>query len=75
MLHSLRPEHFVSAQYLRTPWECPECQRNFLFGQGVVFLAHYRVTDTGDVKQGLVCFCSTTCLLLWEHPEMLGLMQ
>jgi hypothetical protein len=33
------------------------------------------VTDTGDVKQGLVCFCSTTCLLLWEHPEMLGLMQ
>ena len=48
---------------------------HFLFGNGVMSLTHYRVTDTGEVKQGLACFCSTTCLLLWEHPEMLGLMQ
>jgi hypothetical protein len=38
-------------------------------------LAHYRVTDTGEVKQGLLCFYSTRCLLLWELPTMLGLMQ
>ena len=38
-------------------------------------LAHYRETDTAEIKQGLLCFCSTKCLLLWEHPKMLGLMQ
>jgi hypothetical protein len=75
MLHSLRPEHFVVAQHLRTPWECPECKCHFLFGQGVMSLATCRVTDTGEVEQGLVCFCATTCLLLWEHPKMLGLIQ
>ena len=75
MLHSLRPQHFVVPRYLRTPWQCPECKSRFLYGQGVMSLAHYQVIDTGEVKQGLVCFCSTTCLLRWEHPTMLGLMQ
>jgi hypothetical protein len=75
MLHSLCPEHFVIPQHLRIPWECPECGCHFLYGQGVMSLAHYRETDTGEIKQGLACFCSTTCLLLWEHPKMLGLMH
>jgi hypothetical protein len=75
MLHSLQPEHFVISQHLRTPWECPECKGHFLYGDGVMSLTHYRVADTGEIKQGLACFCSTTCLLLWEHPEMLGFMQ
>jgi hypothetical protein len=38
-------------------------------------LAHYRVTATGEIQQGLACFCSTTCLLRWEHPRMMGLVQ
>jgi len=75
MLHSLHPEHFVVARHLQTPWECPECKRRFPYGHGVMSLTHYRVVDTGEVKQGLACFCSTTCLLLWEHPAMLGLMH
>jgi hypothetical protein len=75
MLHSLHPEHFVVAQHLQTPWECPECKGRFPYGHGVMSLTHYREMDTGEVKQGLACFCSTTCLLLWEHPKMLGLMQ
>jgi hypothetical protein len=50
-------------------------QSRFLYGDGVMSLTHYRVADTGEVKQVLACFCSTTCLLLWEHPQKLGLMQ
>ena len=39
-------------------------------------LAHYCVIFTGEIGQGLACFCSTTCLLRWEHPRiMMGLVQ
>jgi hypothetical protein len=38
-------------------------------------LAHYRVIATGEIGRGLTCFCSTTCLLRWEHPTMMGLAQ
>jgi hypothetical protein len=38
-------------------------------------LTHYRVRDTEELRHGLACFCSTTCLLQWELPEMLGRMQ
>jgi hypothetical protein len=62
MLHSLQPGDFVR-------------HRRFLCGHGVVSLTHYRVGDTKEVRRGLACFCSTTCLLRWEQPEMLGLMQ
>jgi hypothetical protein len=40
----------------------------------VVFLAHY-VAGPGRVGQSLMCFCSTRCLLLWEHPSTMGLMH
>jgi hypothetical protein len=75
MLHSLQPQHFVVSQYLGTPWQCPECQSHFRYGDGAMSLAHYREIDSGEIKQGLLCFCSTKCLLLWEQPTMLGLMQ
>jgi hypothetical protein len=65
MLHSLQPQHFVISRYLRTPWECPQCKSHSLFGGGVMSLAHYREIDTAEIKQGLLCFCSTRCLLLW----------
>ena len=74
MLHSLQPKDFVPPKNLQTPWECPECSRSFAFGQGVVSLTHYRVSDTEEVRRGLVCFCSTACLLRWEQPNLLGLM-
>jgi hypothetical protein len=38
-------------------------------------LTHYREADTDELKQGLICFCSTKCLLRWEHPTMLGRMH
>lgn len=63
MLHSLQPKHFVASQHLRTPWKCPECKRHFIYGDGVMFLAHYREPETEEIRQGLVCFCSTICLL------------
>jgi hypothetical protein len=65
MLHSLKSQHFAIPRSLRTPWRCPECKSRFVYGEGVMALAPYRVTDTGEVKQGLACFCSTTCLLRW----------
>ena len=37
-------------------------------------LAHY-LDENDDVAQGLLCFCSTTCLLRWEPSTMLGLMH
>jgi hypothetical protein len=73
MLHSLQPAQFGS-QHLRTPCKCPECDQGFVYEDGVVFLAHY-VAGSGRVGQGLMCFCSTRCLLLWEHPSTMGLMQ
>jgi hypothetical protein len=75
MLHSLQPQHFVLPKRLRTPSECPECKSRFVYGNGVMSLAHYRIIDTGAVMRGLTCFCSTACLLRWEHPAMLGLMH
>ncbi len=46
-----------------------------IYGNGFMPLAHYRVTATGEIEQGLACFCSITCLPLWEHPRMMGLVQ
>ena len=74
MLHSLQPAQYVS-QHLLTPSKCPECERDFIYGEGVMSLTHYRDLDTREVRQGLMCFCSTSCLLGWEHPAMLGLMH
>ncbi len=75
MLHSLQPKHFISSSTLRTPSRCPECKRRFRCGNGVMFLSHYREIGTGEMRRGLMCFCSTTCLLHWEPRTMLGLMQ
>ena len=75
MLHSLQPAQYVFADDLRTPWQCPECKTAFLYGNGVIFFAHYCEADTGKVRRGLLCFCSTRCLLDWEHPALLGLMH
>jgi hypothetical protein len=46
-----------------------------IYGDGFMSLAHYRVTATGEIEQGFACFCSTTCLPLWEHSRMMGLVQ
>ena len=59
MLHSLKPEHFVIPHELQALRECPECNGQFRYGNGFMFLAHYRVTATGEIQQGLACFCST----------------
>jgi hypothetical protein len=75
MLHSLLPAKFVPGQLLWTPSKCPECDREFTFAAGFMSLAHYCVLQTGEIKQGLMCFCSTSCLLHWEQPSMLGLMH
>jgi hypothetical protein len=75
MLHSLQPAQYVVADHLGTARECPHCDHKFQYGDGVMSLAHYRYTETGEVRQGLMCFCSTKCLLDWEHPAMLGLMH
>jgi hypothetical protein len=58
---------FVSSQYLRTPWTCPVCKSQLLYGNGVMSVVHCCDTETGEVKQALACFCSTTCLLRAPH--------
>ena len=75
MLHSLRPSQFVPGRLGWTPSKCPECDRQFVFAAGFMSLAHYCVLETGEIEQGLMCFCSTSCLLRWEEPSMLGLMH
>jgi hypothetical protein len=75
MLHSLKPEYFVIPPELQALRTCPECKGHFRCGDGFMSLAHYRVTATGEIGRGLACFCSTTCLLRWEHPTMMGLVQ
>ena len=50
------------------------CRLEITDEDGVVFLAHY-VAGPGRVGQSLMCFCSTRCLLLWEHPSTMGLMH
>jgi hypothetical protein len=75
MLHSLKPEHFVIPHELQALHECPECNGQFRYGDGFMALAYYRVVATGKIQRGLACFCSTTCLLRWENPRMMGLVQ
>jgi hypothetical protein len=67
MLHSLKPEHFVIPHELQALRECPECNGQFRYGNGFMSLAHYRVTATREIQQGLACFCSATCLLRWMN--------
>jgi hypothetical protein len=74
MLHSLQPAAFIVPQHLQSSCKCPECESSFLYRNGVMGLAHY-LDENDDVAQGLLCFCSTTCLLRWEDPKMLGLMH
>ena len=75
MLHTLQPSAFIARHALGSTCKCPECERPFLYGDGVVSLSHYLDVETNDVRQGLMCFCSTTCLLRWEHPTMMGCMH
>jgi hypothetical protein len=75
MLHSLQPAQYVVAEHLRTPWSCPQCNSHFLYGDGVMSLTSFREVETGEVKHGLICLCSTTCLLLWEPPPTLDRMH
>ena len=75
MLHSLKPEHFVIPHELQASRKCPECNNHFRYEDGFMSLAHYHPTGTREIKQALACFCSTTCLLRWEHPRMMGLVQ
>jgi hypothetical protein len=75
MLHSLQPGEFVAGPDLHVSSQCPECERSFIFAKGAIALSHYHEMETGQLRRGLMCFCSTRCLLRWEHPRMLGLMQ
>lgn len=75
MLHSMQPVQFIVRQQLESLCKCPECESRFIYGEGVMSLSHYLDVETDEVRQGLMCFCSTTCLLSWEHPTMLGLMH
>ena len=69
MLHSLQPAQYIRGAFLRTPWTCPECNNPFLYGDGVMSLTDYREVDTGEIRPGLICFCSTKCLLRWEPTQ------
>jgi hypothetical protein len=75
MLHSMQPVQFIAHAQLESSCKCPECERPFIYRKGVMSLSHYLDAETDEVRQGLMCFCSTTCLLGWEHPTMLGLMH
>ena len=75
MLHSMQPAQFIVRRHLQTTCECPHCEHPFVLGNGVMSLAHYRDVETDEVKHGLMCFCSTRCLLLWEPSAMMGLMH
>jgi hypothetical protein len=72
MLHTLQPVAFVVRQALEMSCECPQCEGCFPCGNGVMGFAHY-LDSNEEVTQGLVCFCSTMCLLRWEPASLLGL--
>lgn len=74
MLHTLQPQQFVVAQQLGTACKCPDCETRFVYRDGVMALAHYRDL-AGGIRQALMCFCSTRCLLQWEPPALLGRMH
>jgi hypothetical protein len=70
----MQPAAFIVPQHLQSSCKCPECESSFLYGDGVMALAHY-LDGNDEVTRGLMCFCSTTCLLRWEPSTMLGLMN
>lgn len=72
MLHSLKPEDFVPPQNLNYQWKCADSKTEFVFGNGKVFLTHYRDIQENVVKLGLMCFCSTECGLNYEHEGYMG---
>jgi hypothetical protein len=74
MLHTMQPAAYIVAQHLNSTCKCPECDAAFLYGDGVMSLAHY-LDENDEATQGLLCFCSTTCLLSWEPAAMLGPMH
>jgi len=75
MLHSLQPAEYVASRHLQMPSNCPECDGSFIYGHGVMSLTHYCDLNTKELQRGLMCFCSTRCLLRWEHPTLLGQMH
>ena len=72
MLHSLKPEDFVPPQNLNSLWKCADCQTEFVFGNGKVFLTHYQDLREKVIKLGLMCFCSMECGLNYEHHGFMG---
>ena len=73
MLHSISPVDYVNNfDHLNKLWHCCECNEQFVFGNGVVFLSHFRDRQTKEITLGLMCFCSIECGLLFEHPSFLG---
>lgn len=72
MLHSIKPADFVAPVYLARQWQCCNCNNPFVFGDGVVFTAHYVEKTTHETNFGLMCFCSTTCILDFENKSYMG---
>lgn len=72
MLHSSKPEAFVSNEYLHRQWTCLNCDQSFVFGNGFVGLCHYNRKETQTIEVGLICFCSTECLLDFEPISKMG---
>lgn len=73
MLHTNDPSVYVEQlDTLNKKWLCCECNSEFVFGNGFVFLSHYKARGTGEVGVGLMCFCSMECGLGFEHQSFMG---
>ena len=72
MLHSTAPSDFMKAEMLNGLWHCCECGESFVFGNGHVFLTHYRAKETQEIGHGLMCFCSLECGLKFEDAGFMG---
>lgn len=75
MLHSLRPENFLregEKGQLNSLWCCPNCGESFVFGNGFMAVCHVRITSTNEIRQALMCLCTTRCILDFEHHSFMG---
>lgn len=71
-MHTMAPSTFIHENLLPNPTVCPECRQQFQTGVGVVYNVPYVENSTKNRLWGLMCFCSTTCVLNWFPRQEMG---
>lgn len=71
-MHDVRPSTYIHEALLHNPSTCPECKKQFVTKDGIIFNVPYVQMQTQERLWGLMCFCSWDCVINWYPRQLMG---